>query len=155
MVPTWVLVADGARARLLALDKAAHAVAEIEDFANPDARGREPARTRPPRTHDRLGDSRHAIEAHTSEREKTLKAFARELTAVLQRGHADHRYEDLILVAPPHFLGTLNAELDAQVRDCVSLALPKDLTSADTQVILEHLSSRSASMKHSRSSASQ
>jgi protein required for attachment to host cells len=151
MVPTWVLVADGARARLLALDKAAHAVAEIEDFANPDARGREPARDRPPRTHDRFGDSRHAIEAHTSEREKTLKAFARELTDVLQRGHADHRYEDLILVAPPQFLGALNAELDAQVRDCVSLALPKDLTSADTRVILEHLPSRPTS-NHPRSS---
>jgi protein required for attachment to host cells len=151
MVPTWVLVADGARARLLALDKATQAVAEIEDFANPDVRGREPARDRPPRTHDRLGDSRHAIEAHTSEREKQLRAFAREITDVLQRGHAEHRYEDLILVAPPHFLGTLNGQLDAQVRDCVSLALPKDLTSADTRVILEHLPT--ASTKHARSPA--
>jgi protein required for attachment to host cells len=153
MAPTWVLVADGAKARLLALDKTAHAVAEIEDFTNPDARGREPARDRPPRTHDRFGESRHAIEAHTTEREKTTRAFARELTDVLQRGHADHRYEDLILVAPPHFLGTLNAELDATVRDCVSLALPKDLTSADAKVILEHLPPGSTSTGHAWSSA--
>lgn len=142
MSATWILVADRAKARLFAVDKEDRSIAEIEDFLNPGGRGREPAQDRPPRTHDRMGQSRHAIEPHTSAEQKTIECFARELDAVLERGRAGHRYRDLVLIAPPHFLGALNAALGEQVRKCVVAELPKDLTSVSTQEILAHLPAR-------------
>lgn len=44
---------------------------------------------------------------------------------MLERGRVEHRYDRLILVAPPHFLGTLRQVLDAQA--CVVAELDKEL----------------------------
>lgn len=142
MSTTWILVADRAKARLLAINTADHSLTEIEDFVNPEGRGREPARERPPRTHDRMGDSRHAIEPHTSPQEKAVELFARELAAALERGRTDHLYRDLVLVALPQFLGALNTALDEKVRACVTAEIPKGLASADLPDIVAHLPDR-------------
>jgi protein required for attachment to host cells len=135
---TWILVADSAKARLFAMEKD-RSLTELKDFLNPDGRGREPIQDRPPRTHDRFGDARHAIEPHTSAEEKSDQVFARELEAALERGRVDHRYHDLVLIAPPHFLGALKAALGEHVRTSVVAELSKDLTNADTTEILGHL----------------
>lgn len=138
---TWILVADSAKARLFAMEKD-RSLIEIEDFLNPDGRGREPAQDRPPRTHDRFGSARHAIEPRTTAEEKSDEIFARELEAALERGRAGHRYRDLILIAPPRFLGALKAALGEHVRTSVVAELPKDLTHADTAEILGHIPAR-------------
>jgi protein required for attachment to host cells len=142
MTTTWILVADSAKARLFAINEDDRSFAEIEDFLNPEARGREPAQDRPPRTHDRMGNSRHAIEPRTSPEEKAVEFFAHELDASLERGRTGHRYTELVLVAPPQFLGAMNAALGEKVRACVTAEVPKDLTSADMPEILAHLPAR-------------
>ncbi|WP_181952560.1 host attachment protein [Vulcaniibacterium gelatinicum] len=141
MSTTWILVADRARARLFAMSDEDRSLHEIEDFLNPDGRaaGREIEQDRPPRTHDRFGASRHAIEPRTTLREKTARNFAQTLDAALERGRAGHRYDQLVLIAPPQFLGTLNSVLDKQVRACVAAEVPNDLTLADADAVLEHL----------------
>jgi len=142
MSTTWILVADRAKARLFAINEKDRSIAEIEDFLNPEGRGREPAQDRPPRTHDRMGDSRHAIEPHTSAQENAVEFFARELESALECGRTGHRYQDLVLMAPPQFLGTLNAVLGEKVRACVAAEVPKDLTNANLPEILTHLPER-------------
>jgi protein required for attachment to host cells len=142
MSTTWILAGDRAKARLFAFDEESRSITEVEDFLNPEGRGREPAQDRPPRTHDRFGDSRHAIEPRTSPQEKAVEFFARELDAALERGRTGHRYRDLVLIAPPQFLGALHAALGEKVRACVVAELSRDLTSADAQEILAHLPER-------------
>lgn len=72
MSTTWILVADQARARLFSLDPtdgaAEGGLREIAGFVNPEGRlsARELGAARPPRTHDRMGASRHAIEPRTT-----------------------------------------------------------------------------------------
>jgi protein required for attachment to host cells len=143
MTTTWVLVADRARARLFSIDES-RSFEEIEDFLNPaaQAKGHDIDRGRLPSTHDRMGENRHAIEPHTSAREKSAEFFARELDAALERGRAGHRYDELVLVAPPQFLGALNAALDQHVRASVVEELPKDLTGVDVLTLREHLPPR-------------
>ena len=63
------------------------------------------------------------------------------LNAVLQRGCAAHHFQDLILVAPPPFLETLDAVLDQDVRACLSFSLPRGMTDADPQAIFANLPS--------------
>lgn len=141
MAITWILVANQARARLFTTNEEDDAIVEISSFANPDARayGRELMRDRPPRTHDRYGAGRHAIEPHTELRDKTAEKFARALDSALERGRVDHLYDRLVVIASPSFLGRLNATFSRQLRTQLVSALPKDLTAARSEVIRSHL----------------
>lgn len=141
MTDTWILVADRARARLFSLDERASQLKEIEDFVNAAARtpGHERGHAPPPRVHDRLGEGRHAIEAHTSPREKSAQQFAAMLASVLEHAHAERRCRDLVLIAPPGFLGMLNAALGAHLRAAVVLKLAKNLTRSTAETIRAEL----------------
>jgi len=137
----WVLVADRARARLFSLAKGAPRMIEIEDFVNPEARtpGHEREHAPPPRVHDRIGEGRHAIEAHTSPREKAALQFAAILGSHLKRAHDEQYYRGLVLIAPPGFLGALNAALGAHLGEAVLLRVSKNLTRSPANGIREVL----------------
>jgi protein required for attachment to host cells len=122
MQQTWILVADGVRARLFARSADGESLTELEDFINPEGRlpGHAIDQDRPPRVMERMGPVRHAMEPHTSAREKAAERFAQELNDVLERGRVEHLYERLILAAPPRFLGTLQHALGKQVLACVA-----------------------------------
>lgn len=130
MKATWILVADRARARLFTPGADGHALVELKDFINPE--GVHPAQAygheRAPRTHERMGPARHAIEPHSTPEEKAAERFAHALVETLERGRVEHRFERLLLVAPPHFLGTLERVLGRQLRHCVAAQLDQDLT---------------------------
>ena len=127
---TWILVADRARARLFELAGRDGKLVEIETFVNPDGRGPERNQTtdRKPRVHESMGATRHAIEPHTSLRDKSADRFARELDESLERGRVARRYEHLVLVALPQFLGTLRAALGKHVRERVVVEVPHEMT---------------------------
>ncbi|HET7161330.1 MAG TPA: host attachment protein [Rhodanobacteraceae bacterium] len=141
MADICILAADRARARLFSLDKGAPHMIEIADFVNPEARtpGHEREHAPPPRVHDRFGEGRHAIEAHTSPREKAALQFAAMLGSHLKRAHDEQRYRELVLIAPPGFLGALNAALGARLCETVLLRVSKDLTRSPANEIREAL----------------
>lgn len=141
MAGIWILAADRARARLFSLDRDAPRMVEIEDFVNPEARtsGHEREHAPPPRVHDRFGEGRHAIEAHTSPREKAALQFAAVLGSHLKHAHDEQRYRELVLVAPPGFLGMLNAALGARLGGTVLLRVSKNLTRSPANEIREAL----------------
>ncbi len=141
MADVWILVADRARARLFSLDEGAARLNEIEDFVNTVARipGHERERAPPPRVHDRLGEGRHAIEARTSTREKAALQFAAMLGSRLKHAHDEQRYRDLVLIAPPRFLGALNTALGALLGGAVLLRVSKNLTRSAASEIREAL----------------
>lgn len=141
MADTWILVADRARARLFSLGQGAPRMIEVANFVNPQARtpGHELEHAPPPRVHDRMGQGRHAIEARSLPREKAASQFAAMLGAHLQRARDGQRYRDLVLIAPPRFLGALNAALAAHLGDAVVLRIPKNLTRSAEPEIREAL----------------
>jgi protein required for attachment to host cells len=144
MSDTWILVADSARARLFSLGAGATRLEEIGDFINAAARtpGHELEHAQPSRVHDRLGYSRHAIDARTPPRMKAAAQFAEVLKAALERGHADLRFRNLVLIAPPRFLGVLNGTLGARLCEMVVLRVSKNLTRRPANEIGEALPRR-------------
>lgn len=144
MKEVWVLVADRARARLFSLAAGAPRMTEIEDFVNPEActPGHEREHAPPPRTHDRFGESRHTIEAHTSPREKSASQFAAILGSHLKHAHDEQRFRGLVLIAPPRFLGALNAALGTRLGEAVLLRISKTLTRSPANEICEALPRR-------------
>lgn len=138
---TWILVADRSRARLLSLDSDENLVKQRECFSNAEGRmrSRELDSDRPPTTHDRFGHGRHAVEPHTSSAQKVADRFAQQLRDALEIGRSEHAFDELVLIAPPRFLGTLNHAMGPHLRERVALQIAKELTGADEHRILSHI----------------
>lgn len=141
MAATWILVADAARARVFEASGRSDPWQEVACFANPDGRapGRHATTERAPRVNDSMGSARHAIEPHTSLRDKSAERFAHMLGEALEHGRNDQRYDHLVLVAPPRFLGTLHGVLDKQLTACVSGEVGHDFTELRSDEIRHRL----------------
>src|SRR5262245_2248320 len=112
MANKWIVAADSSRARFLQVAGRERLV-ELESLLNPDARM----------------DGRDLMtDAHPRFQEHATDLFAKRVGAYLERARTDHRYDELVLVAPPKFLGVLRRSLDRQVAKRVVEALPKDLS---------------------------
>lgn len=138
---TWVLIADGSRARLFENARRDEPLHQLESFLNADARlpGRQLTTGRLPTVNESMGYSRHSIEPHTTLREKQMAGFAKELADALERGRTARRYDRLILVAPPKFLGALHDCFDKPLRNCVIGELRRDITTLSEPEIHERV----------------
>jgi protein required for attachment to host cells len=144
MADTWVLVADSARARLFEVARDGPALKEVAAFTNPEGRiaQRELRRDRLPRVNESAGPGRHAIEPHTSLRQKSADRFAHELGKELEKAHATRGCRKIVLVAAPRFLGTLHGALDESLRKCVVAEVKRNLTPMSPARIREYLPTR-------------
>jgi protein required for attachment to host cells len=140
-LPTWFLVADRARARILERGSD-RALTEVACFVEPAARAGEAELTddRPPTVNESVGRARHSIEPHTPLRDKISARFARSLCDALETGRNEGRFDKLVLVAPPRFLGALHAELGKSLAACVVREVRHDFTSIGAQDLRERLS---------------
>jgi protein required for attachment to host cells len=138
---TWILVADEGRARLLEAERADGALVERQSFVHEEARqhARDVVADRLPRAHESVGGARHAIEPRTDLETVEASRFARELAAVLEQGRTAGRYQGLVLVAPPRFLGVLRGTLSDGVLRHVTGSLDKDVTRDRIDAIAERV----------------
>lgn len=129
MSNTWILVADAARARLFEWTRKGTDPVELACYSYSEGRspGREHDHGRLPRVQESNGPSRHAIEPRTSLRDKHAQRFADTLSAVVRQGRQEGRYDKLILMGPPRFLGVLHDSLDEQTAARVLGEVPNDL----------------------------
>lgn len=144
MPSTWILVADGAKARLFELAAKDAQLTELGCFVNPEGRMPDAAFTtgRRPLVDEGATTVRHALQPHTSPREKSDERFARALGEVLERGREQGRYECLVLVAPPRFLGVLRTGLGKRVCERVTAEIRRDLTALPTGEVRVRLPDR-------------
>jgi protein required for attachment to host cells len=129
MATTWIVAADESRARVLQVTGPQQHLSEIEDLVNPAGRAQdreletdaEPrfngTRGGPPSDAERQGAVEHSV-----------RVFARDLGRYLDKARIAQRFDRLVLVAPPKFLGALRKELHKEVERLVADELPKDLS---------------------------
>lgn len=141
MTNTWILVADAAKARLFELPRKGANPVELACYTYPDGRspGRHPEHGRLPRVQESNNPSRHAIEPKTSLRDKHAQRFADTLGTVVRKGRLEGRYDKLILVAPPRFLGVLHDSLDEQTAACVVGEVCNELLALSPAELRNHL----------------
>jgi protein required for attachment to host cells len=127
---TWILVADGARARLLVNEgyNSGLEPALAEEFIADNRPSGDLVSDRPGRTFDRGGQGRHAMESPTDPHRHEQQIFAQSLAHLLEEQRLKRSYDQLIIVAPPKALGDLRAEFTKAVSDMVINELNKDLT---------------------------
>ena len=138
---TWVLVADGARARILENGGPGTGLAPALgfDFAASHAPTRDFGADKPGRVVGGGVGSHHAFEPkidwHTFEKH----LFAKELAKALESALHKAAFDDLVLVAPPKALGELRLALAEGVKSRVSGEVGKDLTHVSVHELGSHL----------------
>jgi len=138
---TWILVTDGARARILENDGPGRGVRALQglQFEADHARTHDLVNDRLGRSYDSHDPGRAAIEPH-SDPHRALKAkFADHLAQVLAKALDTGSYDRLVVVAAPVTLGDLRAALTPKVREKVIGELSKDLTKIPDSEIGNHL----------------
>lgn len=135
---TWVLVADGKRARLFEYGPEQEAWVEIACLVNPEGT-QGPARQRPMRVQESVGQARHAIEPHTRPRDKQLSRFAAMLVRELREAHDKRRFEKLAIVAAPRLLGLLHGQLDKGLGQCLTCEVRHNLVALHSEEIRRYL----------------
>lgn len=139
---TWILVADGARARILENTGSGTGLkpAVGYDFAKSHAPTRDAVSDKPGSGQGSSGGSGHAKPSKTDWHTFEKHLFAKELADVLKASLGKAAFDDLVLVAPPDALGELRQALDGHVKDRVSAELTKDLTHLTVHELHDHLS---------------
>lgn len=136
---TWILIADGAHARLFANrgpGKGIEALEAINGDHRPDS---ELVRDGLGRSFESVGDTRHAITPRTDPHRELKRSFAAQLAEILDQRLAEKAFDRLVIVAPPKALGDLRAALSAHVKPLVYAELDKDLVKTPTAELPSHL----------------
>lgn len=140
-VNTWVLVADGARARVLLSTGRGEGVKELPEgnFQSEHLPSGDIMADREGRSFDSQGKGRHAMERRSDPHRSAKKAFAGTLAAMLDEQAARNSFDRLVIVAPPQMLGDLRAALSPRVGDKLHAELAKDLTHMRDDELMPHL----------------
>jgi protein required for attachment to host cells len=128
---TWVLVADGRRARFLENLGPNKGLQSAKDRAMQQALPSDKELTRDKSGSNRSsgGDS-HGLAPHVDHHEFAKERFAHEVAQVLNMARKRHEFDRLVLVAPPQEMGHLRHELDDDTRKMVVGEIKKELVNA-------------------------
>lgn len=139
---TWVLVADGARARILANEGPKTGLVPVPGTARSQhiPTTTEMGSDRPGRSFSSASaGARAAIEPRIDWHEFEKHKFAKQIAGLLDTACVAGDFDHLVLVAPAATLGDLRASLADQTRAKVSGELAKDLTKHSLADLPGHL----------------
>ena len=138
---TWVLIADGARARILGHLGPGHGLTALDGltFNGDHSATHDLVSDRQGRSFSSVGPGRSAIEAHTDPHRDLKTKFAKRLAEVLTNGLEQNAYDRLVIVAAPATLGDLRAAITDRVRSKVVGEVAQDLTKIPNGEVATHL----------------
>ena len=140
MKASYILVADNSRARIFTAETPASPLQEIEALAHAEGR-----------LHDRdittdlpgkikgEGNVGHAFEQPTDPKKHEADLFAHRIAHYLEEAHNANKFEQLLIIAEPSFLGLLRNCLPEQIKKTVCFELDKNITMQSADDIRKHL----------------
>ena len=137
---TWIIVADGTRARILANDGPGSGLHDAlnADFVSDNRKSRDIVSDRPGRSKGGAG-GRHAMEPKVDSHQYEKQQFAKEVANHINDACQRSEFASLILVAPPKTLGELRNALDKSALSKISAELDKDLTKVAIHELPRHI----------------
>jgi protein required for attachment to host cells len=138
---TWVVVADGAHARVLQFTPEKPRLEAVPDlaFTIDLPATHDLVSDRPGRVFESHGHASHAKAPRSDPHRELKRNLAHTIADALQTSLAGQRYDKLILVAPPATLGDLREALAKAVRARVSAELHQDLVKLPADELQTHL----------------
>lgn len=140
--PVWILVAHESGARIFGRLNHREPIELLEKIDHPIGRAK---------THNLVSDrqgregefapsaGRHAVGDHTDPTQKNALDFARNLARAIDVARDLNRFEYLVLVAGPQFLGTLRQELSTGTAQRVIGSLPRNLGNIQDSEVPGHI----------------
>lgn len=141
-VKTWILIADGTRARIVCNTGPGKGLDEVQgmEFEGDNVRAGDIMADRQGRTFDSAGAHRHAMEPHTDPQREAKRSFATDLVTRLQEQLQAQAFDRLVLVAAPATLGDIRKALPKSLVAVVCGEIPKNLVHLPNQELDTHLS---------------
>jgi len=141
MRSTWVLVGDASKGRLFRVGPRRKDWQLIRELKHPESRakGRDLITDRPGRVKQSATPLRPAIDPGKQPHQVESEAFAHSIAKMLESGLAANSYEQLVLIAPPYFLGLLRAALSETVAKRVQRTFDKDYTALEARDLAERI----------------
>jgi protein required for attachment to host cells len=126
---TWVVVANGAMARIFEAD-AAKNLKEVSVLLHPQTRvhGRDLVEDKPGRTNQSTGHSRSAMEPPLTPQRLEAQGFAKTLCAHLADAQNHGNFHRLFIAASPAFLGEIRGHMHQTVAHVLVGDVAKDMT---------------------------
>ena len=134
---TWIVVADSSRARFFSMKSRLEPLTEIHCMTHLESRSH--AYDDSNEHHGNLGQGGHTFESHTDLKHNEAAVFAKQIADMLEQGRVKQSFNNLILVAPPAFLGALRHGINDHVHDYISDSLAKNLVTENEAVIRSYL----------------
>ena len=140
MKSTWILVADSSRARIFVVDTPS-TLQEIEDFAHTEGRLHEQDLTSdlPGKDAGIAGAGGHAYQDQIDPKEQEAINFAKSIANHLDEERNLNKFEKLMIISDPSFLGKLREQLSGQSQKAVCFELDKNITTHSIDDIRKHL----------------
>jgi len=140
---TWILVADSSRGRIFSAESSTSALTEIETMAHPEGRLHEQEMDSDLPGKDKgiagAGAGGHAYQDETEPKEQEIIVFAKRIARHLDEAHKANKFDKLLIVSAPAFLGELRNQLSEEVNKSVFFDLDKNLTMHSADDIRKHL----------------
>ncbi|MGF1641380.1 MAG: host attachment protein [Rhodospirillales bacterium] len=138
---TWVVIADGARARIAVNEGAGKGLrpALRRDFAASRLPTSDLVSDRPGRYAGGGAVASHGVEPQTDRHDHEKTQLVRDVAAAIERGADRRAFDRLVLVAPPAILGKLRTALKARTRRLIAAEIGKDLTRLSLREMPQHL----------------
>ncbi len=138
---TWIVVADGAKARILLYKPHQKGVQQLPDgeFHDPHLATHDLVTDRAPRVQESVGSARHAIEPridpHKQLENQFLATLAGHLESAAQRGEFEH----LVVVAPATALGELRKDFGPALQKLVFAEIVHDYAHQSNDYVYQHI----------------
>jgi protein required for attachment to host cells len=118
-----------------------HLLQEIEDFTHAEGRLHEQDMTSdlPGKGAGVAGTGRHAYQDQIDPKEQEAINFAKSIANHLDKERTRNKFERLMIISDPSFLGELRKQMSAQSRNAVCFELDKNITTHSVDDIRKHL----------------
>ncbi len=138
---TWILVAENSRAKFFSAEDPTAPISEIEALICPNGRLHEGdlVSDNPGSDGGSVGQGRHVIDNKVTARDQEHINFAKQLATRLNTARKKGKYDRLVLVAPPAFLGLLRDSVSKEVSAMVSRQVDKNLVQQPAEVLRKYL----------------
>ncbi len=125
---TWLLVAQRAEARVYEIENS-KSLKLIHDFDHPSGRKKdhELGSDSPGRSFSSAGSSRHSYTQENGPSDQITIEFSKEIANFLEKARSENRFEALMIISGPSFLGNLRNDMTSDTRDLVTSEISKNL----------------------------
>lgn len=137
----WVLVADSSEAKIYSTRHMRTRLDLVNSMSHVESRmhPRDLVSDVPGRVHDRFGPGRHSLDHGQQIKAEERLRFAREISAHLGEAHRLKKFDRLVVMAGPVFLGLLRDCFSKSLTEVVVAEVPKDLVAQDAAAVQAHL----------------